>query len=492
LEHLNKLCKTSFYSIYLLRHLLRHMKTFKEPTHFFNLNTRPTTSGEHLIFFNLNYGYSENSSNSERFKYVPMRISTSFKIRKEHWDNKNYCATPAYVRMKGKSLNDTLDKIRITAYAQLNIFRDKGIEPEPKELKRIIEEKLGRKQKVSTEKLLIPFIQNYIENRIDIKKETKKQYDNLVRHLKQYEQIRNTKLVLGKLTIDWYWDFFDVINKKYYEDEGVYLTQTTIAKDCKNLRAIFNEAIECDIEIGFNYRKKGLKINEKPKSYETFLNQTELQTILDSDVSHMKSFTHARNYIIISSFTSLRISDMKYLNEITPETIDRNGTKCLLFFTKIRKNKEVNKELFACIPILKPVKELLDANGGTFPKFPSEQVLRRYIKSYLKHLEFDEQIKMLIYYYNQSSESTIQYKAKHELFSPHDCRATFITNLKQLGLHNETIEPITHPKVDAKEILNKYDKSDLVDNAIKFNNAINSINEMRKNQGLEDSLYRII
>ena len=66
---------------------------------------------------------------------------------------------------------------------------------------------------------------------------------------------------MGKLTIDWYWDFFDVINKKYYEDEGVYLTQTTIAKDCKNLRAIFNEAIECDIEVGFNHRKKGLRFN---------------------------------------------------------------------------------------------------------------------------------------------------------------------------------------------------------------------------------------
>jgi hypothetical protein len=469
------------------------MKTFKEPTHFFNLNTRPTTSGEHLIFFNLNYGFSEDTYNSKRFKYTPMRISTSFKIEKKYWDESTYRANSEYVRKKGKDLNDTLNTIQKTSYDQLSLFRNTfEKDPTPKDLKQIIEERLGRKQKVSNDKLLIPFIQNYIDNRNDIKKETKKQYDNLVRHLSQYEQIKKIKLVLGKLTIDWYWDFFDVINKKYYEDEGVYLTQTTIAKDCKNLRAIFNEAIECDIEVGFNHKKKGLKINEKPKSYETFLTQTELQTILDSDASHMKSFTHARNYIIISSFTGLRISDMKYLNDITPETVDRNGIKCFLFFTKIRKNKEVNKELFACIPILKPVKELLEANGGAFPKFPSEQVLRRYIKSYLKHLEFDELTKMIIYNYNQISEGTIQYKEKHELFSPHDCRATFITNLKQLGLHNETIEPITHPKVDAKEILNKYDKSDLVDNAIKFNNAINSINEMRKNQGLDDNLYRII
>lgn len=463
-------------------------------SYYFNLDSRPTASNEHLIFFNLTYGYREFGSDPNKFKYVPMRISTKMRLKKEYWDESTYKATRLYERKYGIDLNNELSNLQKTCIDELKKYRlnNDNRDPEPKVLKRIIEEKLERKQKVSNDKLLIPFIQNYIDNRIDIKKETKKQYDNLVRHLKQYEQIKNTKLVLGKLTIDWYWDFFDVINKKYYDDEGVYLTQTTIAKDCKNLRAIFNEAIECDIEVGFNHKKKGLKINEKPKSYETFLTQTELQTILDSDASHMKSFTHARNYIIISSFTGLRISDMKYLKDITPETVDRNGTKCFLFFTKIRKNKEVNKELFACIPVLKPVKELLNANGDAFPKFPSEQVLRRYIKSYLKHLEFDELTKMIIYYYNQSSEGTIQYKEKHELFSPHDCRATFITNLKQLGLHNETIEPITHPKVDAKEILNKYDKSDLVDDAIKFNNAINSINEMRKNQGLDDNLYKII
>ena len=62
------------------------MKTFKEPTHFFNLNTRRTTSGEQLIFFNLNYGFRENGANPDKFKYVPMRISTSYKIKKEHWD----------------------------------------------------------------------------------------------------------------------------------------------------------------------------------------------------------------------------------------------------------------------------------------------------------------------------------------------------------------------------------------------------------------------
>jgi hypothetical protein len=466
------------------------MKTFKEPTHFFNLNTRPTTSGEHLIFFNLNYGYRENGANPDKFKYVPMRISTSYKITKEHWDDSSYRAKQSYVRSFGKDLNDTLDTIQKTSYDQLTIYRNTHNEdPEPKVLKRLIEEKLDRIKKVSTDVLLVPFIVDYIGKRINIKNDTKKQYNNLVRHLKQYEEIKNVRLVLGKLTEHWYWDFFDVVNNKYFEDNEVYLTQTTVAKDCKNLRAVFNEAIENDIPIGFNHRKKGMKIQEKKKSYELFLTPNELQKIIDTDVTHMKSFVQAKNYILISSFTGLRLGDMKFLYEVTPNIETRNGVECLCFYTKIRKNQEVNEDLFVSIPILKPVKDLLDNNGGSFPKIPADQVIRRYIKNLLKFLEFNDEVVITNYYYNQSKDGTVEYKQKHEVFSPHDCRATFITNLKQLGLHNETIEPITHPKHNAKEILNKYDKSDLVDNAIKFVDALETINEIRKNKGLEVSIY---
>lgn len=468
------------------------MKTFKEPTHFFNLNPRPTTSGEHLIFFNLNYGYRENGANPNKFKYVPMRISTSYKISKNHWDENTYRANSTYVRSKGKDLNDTLDTIQKTAYDQLIIYRNThNTDPEPKELKRLVEEKLGRKEKETTDIYLIPFIVNYIEKRINIKNDTKKQYNNLVTHLKQYEEIKKTKLVLGKLTEDWYWDFFDVVNKKYFEDNGVYLTQTTIAKDSKNLRAVFNEAIENDITIGFNYQKKGLRIQEKKKSYEAFLTPTELQAIIETDANHMKTFFHARNYIILSSFSGLRISDIKHLHGVTPTIENRNGKDCYCFLTKIRKNQEIKEDLYVYIPILKPIKDLLTELGGKFPKIPSDQVIRRYIKAFLKFLKIEDQIKETTFYYNQSKDGTVEYKPKHEVFSAHDCRATFITNLKQLGMHNETIEPITHPKHNAKEILDTYDKSDLIDYAIKFNDALETINKNRESKGLEVSIYTI-
>ena len=65
-------------------------------------------------------------------------------------------------------------------------------------------------------------------------------------------------------------------------------------------------------------------------------------------------------------------------------------------------------------------------------------------------------------------EVKVEKKKLHELFSPHDCRRTFITNLKQLGIQNDTIEPITHPKIKSASILDSYDKSTLNDKAVKF------------------------
>jgi hypothetical protein len=232
-----------------------------------------------------------------------------------------------------------------------------------------------------------------------------------------------------------------------------------------------------------------MKIHAKNKSYEVFLTLSELQQIIETDVSHMRSYSQAKNYIIISSFTGLRISDMKHLHEVTPQIENRNGLDCYCFLTKIRKNENIKNDLFVYIPILKPVKDLLISNEGKFPKMPADQVIRRYIKNFLKYLKFDDEVSIKNCYFNQSKEATITVKAKHEVFSPHDCRATFITNLKQLGIHNDTIEPITHPKHNAKEILNRYDKSDSIDNAIKFMSAIETMNDFRLNKGLDISLY---
>ena len=102
-----------------------------------------------------------------------------------------------------------------------------------------------------------------------------------------------------------------------------------------------------------------------------------------------------------------------------------------------------------------------------FPKFPSDSNVNKYIKKLLKHLEFKDQVITKTKYY-LVDEVQVKNKEQHTLFTAHDCRRTFITNLKQIGIQNDTIQPITHPKIKYVSVLDGYDKSTLMDKAIKL------------------------
>ena len=77
------------------------------------------------------------------------------------------------------------------------------------------------------------------------------------------------------------------------------------------------------------------------------------------------------------------------------------------------------------------------------------------------------------YYYTIDNVVTTQEKLC-DIFTPHDCRSTFISNLKDLGIHDEDIEPITHPKHKYTSIVQVYDKTALVGKAVTLINALKS------------------
>jgi integrase len=455
----------------------------KQPTHYFNLEARKAKSEEQLIFFNLSYGHREYVSKSNNFKYIPFRISTQWRIKKEYWiDKPTYRANQTYVKKYGKDLNNILDRIERISYEQLSFFRNTfDKDPTTEELKQLVFEKIGRREKREHETNIADYIEKLILHRTKLtntsseywSETTGSQYQAIANRIKKYQTDKNINLTFGEITEEIYWDYFKTINEYQKNDNGEYYTQTTVNKEFRSLRAIFNCAKEDEIEMQLAYSKKSLKIPSSPASYETYLNEEQLTTIINTDTSHSKEFEHARNYIILSSFTGLRIGDMIHLHEVKPETIIHKSKKYNCFTTKIRKSNENTQELIVTMPILQPVKNLLEANGNKFPKFTSEPNIRKVIKKFLKHLEFKDKVTTKTKYY-LVNEIKIEKKEQNTLFTPHDCRRTFITNIKQLGVQNDTIEPITHPKIKNASVLDGYDKSTLNDKAVKFLNQLNS------------------
>lgn len=451
--------------------------------HFFNLEATKNSDGSRLIYFNLSYGVTEFDINRKKLKYTPLRISTQRTIEEQYWIGRpHYKANNIYVRKFGRTLNDELEALQKEAYKQLVSFRiNNEREPTVEELKKIIFEKIKRIKKPINDLVITEYIDKSVSKRTTDNitsihrwsKGTGTQYTNLKNLILNYQKKKNLILTFGNLNGEIFMDFFKVINELYHFEKKEYYSHNTIAKENKHFRALLNDALENDIEIGFNFKKKDYFIREKQINNEIFLTEKQLQKIIETDVSHSKELTHAKNYIIISSFTGLRIGDMIFLNEIEPENLVHNATEYFCFTTRIRKSQENKDELMTTIPILKPVRKILEQNENLFPEFTSKPNIRKCVKKLLKFLNFNENIKLKKYLY-LIEKPVIYYKNLDEIFSPHDCRSTFITNLKNLGIHDEDIEPISHPKLKHTSIVQVYDKTSLTSKAVTLINAINS------------------
>ena len=283
-------------------------------------------------------------------------------------------------------------------------------------------------------------------------------------------------MVLGELDVETYWDFFRKISEMHKEETGQYYAQDTVSKVCNRFRAVLRDAFDEGLPIGFNFQKKGLKIKGfKSQEQQVYLKKHHLKAVIDADVNHSKELTHGRNYIILSSFTSLRIGDMAKMKDYAPYIAVKNGNDYHLVRNKIIKSKSVTGgKLEAVEPLLRPVRDLLQENGGEFPTFPSQTNTRRYVKKLLDYVGVHDDVTVEKMYYPDSEVV----KTNHRLcdvFKAHSCRDTFITHIEQLRVNNA--EVFTHPKSKASTAYQGYNRTTKEEAAIMFIDDLNSKND---------------
>lgn len=452
---------------------------------FYNLESKSNKNNTKLLYFNMSYGYKIYDAKKRKYVYKNLRLSTQCSFLYDYWDKSTNRLNATGTRILGNGINNHIGQIEESAIFHYNQFcKEHDEKPTPEELKKLVFIDLKRAEKDNKHVIITEYITNLITRRTSLpvtsrehwQEGTKTQYENLIRLLELYETKTNSCLTFGELTEDIYWNFYEVINKKYYEDNDLYYTITNMAKFSKQLKTIFNCAVNDDIKIGFNHNKRNLKIHPADASHETFLTEQQLQKIINEDVTDNPRFIEARNYIIISSFTALRIDDMVHLHEVNIESETRGNIKYDYFITKIRKSNHRGMTLEVALPILKPVRDLLNDNGNKFPIFSSQPTIRENIKAFLKHLKFNDKVPVLIHYYlpaNIKPDNTPIFKSQHNVFTPHDCRSTFITNLLQLPIAESIIEPLTHPKAIKESMMKLYNKSTLIEKMILFVTELN-------------------
>lgn len=451
----------------------------KTPKHFFNLESTVSKTEEQLIFFNMSYGYKEFNTLKNKMDYTPFRISTQQRIEKRFWDSVNYKANPAYIKTKGKTLNDELHRVEKASNDALTSFYSEHSRiPSPSELKELVLIKLDRKVKIIKDISLKSYISGKLEyfkslpltSANKVQKGTIQTYAHILTQIEKYETKRNEILTFQNFDETKYWTFFEVINEIYKEEHHKenapshgYMVNS-IAKISKTFLSLLKMAKQDEVPMILNLDKKGLRIQELKKSNEVYINQNQLQEILNANVAHSSEFTNAKNYLIISSLTGLRYEDMYELNKLKISPFNGKNRAFNGFITPVRKVSRVNKEVNICVPLFKPVAQLVAENGGKFPAFPKNQPMNRQLKKFCEYLGFDDNIECTYWYYKHE-KPVIEYTPMHKLIETHTGRKTFYTNLTQLQISENIIETITHPKFSSKTMAGVYNNSSIIDNA---------------------------
>jgi hypothetical protein len=440
----------------------------------YELESKTNQKGESLIHLILSYGFKEYDPKTRKDKYQSLKISTQQSIRKVDWNGD--APTRKYTASKGKTLQTRLAKLAQECEHQLDLYINEHNEvPHPKILKGLIEEKLNRKQKVDSDIRIIDHIDAIIEANAKLPLTAKgwigdKQVDKYrtVRNMLQsYEDGRKVRLTVSKFTEEQYYDLWNFTNdafKASSKNEHGYLA-STMAKNATTLRSLLKKGDFDKSKIGLNLSDKKLLLKEvEARDSEVYLSEQHLQKIIEADTLRSKKFENARNYLILCSFTSLRYSDMAELHDITTEKFNANGVEFEGFITKVRKGVKATEKVEVCIPVFQPVADLLKANQGRFPKFPSNQKMNDAIKKFAEHLGLDEPREIENWYYNYG-EPVIEKVCLYSLMKCHLGRGTFITNLMNLGLDESDFDFITHPERKNTTARKYYDKRGIVEKA---------------------------
>lgn len=441
----------------------------------YELESKTNQKGESLIHLIMSYGFKEYDPKSRKDKYQSLKISTQQSIRKTDWNGD--APTKKYTASKGKTLQNRLTKLAQECEHQLDLYINEHNEvPHPRVLKRFIEEKLNRKQKVDSDIRIIDHIDSIIEansklpltanGRIGEKQVDK--YKTVRNMLQAYEEGRNVQLTISKFTEEQYYDLWNYSNEAYKiisKNEHGYLA-STMAKNATTLRSLLKKGDFDKSKIGLNLNDKKLLLREvEARDSEVYLSEMHLHKIIEADTLRSKEFENARNYLILCSFTSLRYGDMAELHDIKPERFKANGVEFEGFITKVRKGAKATEKVEVCIPVFKPVADLLEANQGRFPKFPSNQKMNEQIKKFAKYLGLYELREIENWYYNQS-EPVIERVPLYSLMKCHLGRGTFVSNLIKAGLEESAFDYITHPERKLTTNQKYYDKRKSVEKAV--------------------------
>ncbi|MCX7551551.1 tyrosine-type recombinase/integrase [Xanthomarina sp. F2636L] len=240
---------------------------------------------------------------------------------------------------------------------------------------------------------------------------------------------------------------FEEHTKKRYRFEDIDLTfHQEFIHFCRDVENLNNNSIgnlisriktfcrEIEFE-GYNVNPQYKSSNfnaPKNETFDTYLNEEEINKIFNHDFSDNIRLDNARDLFVIGLRTGLRISDFLRIDK-------GNIIGNVINITTLKTEQNLT------IPIHPQFQKILEKRNGEFPKKISDQKFNKYIKEVCQVAEintptYGAAIK------EGSNKKELDIYPKYKLISSHTCRRSFATNLFLEGFEASVIMMATGHK----------------------------------------------
>ncbi|MCB0745912.1 MAG: integrase catalytic domain-containing protein, partial [Ignavibacteriae bacterium] len=166
-----------------------------------------------------------------------------------------------------------------------------------------------------------------------------------------------------------------------------------------------------------------------------YLNEQELQTLINLDLSKQKQLDRIRDLFIVGCYTGLRFSDF---SQLRPEHIMGNTIRI----------KTQKTDHWVTIPLFNPVKDIIEKYKDTphvLPKSVTNQTMNRRLKDLGELAGMDQDMLKIR---NSGKKRIEDVQPKFQFISTHTARRSFATNMFKRGIPSRVIMQITGHKTE--------------------------------------------
>ena len=264
----------------------------------------------------------------------------------------------------------------------------------------------------------------------------KSQYQKFVDIFSDFQDQKKVRYTLYGLTQD---DVYEFVN---WLEEDDY-NSATIERSVGRFKFFLNRAADMSLKVS-QVRNQRIYIDKESSEVESvYLNEEEIKKIYNLDLSHDFELDNARDNLVISCFSGLRVSDL--MTGLKTDNIKEG-----FISVKTKKTKT-----FVTIPVHFYCESILRKRFGQLPKKTTTFEYNRLIRIVCQLAEIDNQILAKVWN-SDKKRKEIKYVKKYEAIGSHTARRSFASNLYG-KVPNEVIQSVAG--WSSSEMLSHYNKT---------------------------------